>query len=96
MNLRQLARDESCVRCGAQDGTVVLAHYTGARRLSYGGGFGIKVRDIYAAYLCSKCHSFMDREHRDKVNKWEHSEEFQHYILLTIGRLMDRGRLVVK
>ena len=91
--LREAARDQSCVRCGKQDGTVVLAHYTGARRMHYGGGFGIKCRDIFGAHLCGECHQWMDQLSRDKSRKWEHSEEFQHFILLTIKRLQDQGVL---
>jgi hypothetical protein len=83
--LRDAARDQSCVRCGAHDGTVVGAHYTGAR------GLGRKVHDLCIAHLCSACHAFMDREHRSKVNKWEHSEEFLYLILLTQLRLWEQG-----
>lgn len=89
-DLRQLARDESCVRCGAQDGTVVLAHYTGMRRLSYGGGFGIKVSDAVGAYLCASCHRHMDTESRSKSRAVEHSEEFLHLCALTWIRLADK------
>ena len=49
MNLRELARGQSCIRCGADDGTVVLAHYTGVRREAFGGGFGKKVHDAVVA-----------------------------------------------
>lgn len=91
-SLRELARDQSCVRCGAHDGTVVLAHYTGARRCSYGGGFGIKVDDVAGAHLCAACHRYMDTESRDKAEKWLHSEEFLHLCMLTILRLRTQGR----
>lgn len=87
MNLRQLARDESCVRCGTQDGSVVLAHYTGMRRLSYGGGFGIKVHDAIGAHLCRACHEYMDRVSRSKSRAVEHSEEFLHLCALTWMRI---------
>ena len=88
--LRQAARDQPCVRCGREDGTVVLAHYTGVRRLSYGGGFGMKVSDIIGAHLCGECHKHMDTE-RDKDNRWLHSEEFLHLCALTIKRLYAQG-----
>lgn len=93
MNLRDLARDQRCVRCGRQDGSIVLAHYTGARRLSYQGGYGIKVNDICGAHLCGKCHLEMDTLSRDKTQKWLHSEEFLHLCMLTIMRLMEQGHL---
>jgi hypothetical protein len=89
--LRQAARDQSCVRCGKQDGTVVCCHYTGVRRGSYGGGLGIKVHDLIGAHLCGECHRFMDTTGRKKDDKWLHSEEFQHLVLLTILRLHDQG-----
>ena len=87
--LREAAQDQPCVRCGSHDG-VVLCHYTGVRRLHYGGGFGIKVNDVVGAHLCGKCHKEMDTDSRCKALRWEHSEEFQHYILLTIIRLLDQ------
>jgi hypothetical protein len=95
MNLRDAARDQSCVRCGAHDGTVVGAHYTGARRLSLGGGFGKKVHDLFIADLCADCHRLMDSESRDKATKWEHSEEFLFLILQTIGRRLEQGVITV-
>ena len=93
MNLRAHAQGQNCVRCGhdGSDGTVVLAHYTGARRLAYRGGYGLKSNDLCAAHLCGPCHEHMDRLSREKETKWEHSEEFQHYVLLTILRLWDQG-----
>lgn len=92
MNLRKLAEGQACVRCGAIEG-VVLCHYTGVRRGAYGGGLGIKVDDAIAAHLCQACHLYMDTLSRNKSLKWEHSEEFQHYILLTILRLKEQGHL---
>lgn len=92
-NLRKLACDQRCIRCGKQDGTVVLCHYTGARRLSYGGGFGVKVHDLAGAHLCSECHRFMDTLAREKDMKWEHSEEFLNCVLLTILRLEQQGHI---
>jgi hypothetical protein len=94
--LRNAARGESCVRCGAQDETVVGAHYTGYRRLSYGGGLGRKVHDLLIAHLCENCHHWMDTESREKHHGYEHSEEFQHLILLTLLRLLDRDVIAVR
>jgi hypothetical protein len=90
------ARDTACVKCGAQDGTIVAAHYSGARRLSYGGGYGIKVHDFLIAHLCGNCHREMDFLFRDKEKKWLHSEEFLHYIVLTLARLFEDGVVGVK
>lgn len=71
----------------------MLCHYTGVRREAYGGGYGIKVKDVVGAHLCQRCHKEMDTHSRDKARKWEHSEEFQHYVLLTIIRWIEEGVL---
>jgi transcription elongation factor Elf1 len=91
MSLRDLARDQACVRCSKQDGSTVLAHYTGPRRHAYGGGFGIKCHDSIGAWLCGVCHKWMDTESRDKSAKWEHSEEFLHLVALTVRRMWELG-----
>ena len=79
------------MRCGADDETIVLCHYTGFRRHDFGGGFGIKVHDAVGAHLCAKCHELMDRTSRSKVSAIDHSEEFLHLCALTIIRLFDKG-----
>jgi hypothetical protein len=88
--LRTCAKDQPCVRCKRQDGSVVLAHYTGVRRLDYGGGFGVKVNDLIGAHLCAGCHKHFDQLSRSKASRWEHSEEFLHYCVLTILRLEEQ------
>jgi hypothetical protein len=92
--LREASRDQSCVRCGKRDGTIVGAHYTGARRLALGGGFGKKCHDLFIADLCHTCHIEMDTK-RDKDTKWEHSEEFLFLIVQTIGRRLEQGVITV-
>lgn len=87
--LRQAAKGQACVRCGVEDGTVVLAHYTGARRLSYQQR--TKSHDLVGAHLCLLCHQHMDTGSRVKAARWEHSEQFQHYCLLTAIRLWEQG-----
>lgn len=91
--LRKTAEGQDCVRCGGNKESVVLAHYTGVRRLAYRGGFGLKVQDICAAHLCHRCHIEMDTLLRDKDKKWEHSEEFLHLCMLTILRLAEQGEI---
>lgn len=93
MSLRDKARDQSCVRCGAEDGTVVLAHYFGPRRHNYGGGMSRKGSDLIAAHLCANCHSYMDRESRNKESRWLLSEEFLHLCALTLLRLERMGAI---
>jgi len=95
--LRKAAEGQNCIRCNFKDDTTVGAHYTGARRMSYGGGFGRKVHDLVMAHLCARCHTWMDQlARKDGSPEWEHSEEFLHLVMLTIIRLFDQGYLVVK
>lgn len=91
-DLTKLAKDQECIRCGSTVG-VVLCHYTGVRRQSLGGGFGIKVADIAGAHMCGSCHEYMDRLSRNKEKKWEHSEEFLFYVVLTVKRLVEQEKL---
>ena len=91
--LLDLSRDEDCVRCGCMFGTVVPAHYTGPRREAYGGGIGVKVHDFIVADLCDECHAYMDRISRDKEGRWGHSEEFLHYVILTLAKRFVRGQI---
>lgn len=92
--LTELARDQTCVRCGGTHG-VVLAHYFGPRRSHYGGGMGIKGHDLIGAHLCQACHTLMDTTSKDKEGRWLHSEEFLHYVAMTLIRLYEQGRLVI-
>jgi hypothetical protein len=89
VNLRDLAEGQACVACSKQDGTIVLAHYTGVRRGEFGGGLGLKVSDAVGAHLCSFCHEVMDRKSRIKAERWDHSELFLSYCAHTWIRLVD-------
>lgn len=92
--LREAARGQTCVVPGCGDTeTVVLAHYFGVRRHDYGGGMGRKGSDLIAAHLCGRHHLEMDQLSRDKSQKWEHSEQFLHYVALTILRLHEQGKI---
>lgn len=106
--LRDAAEGQRCIRC-ANDQAVVGAHYTGARRLAYHGGLGIKVHDLAMAHLCQGCHTWMDQllraqpkrddeqdEDDEDVRKWMHSEEFLHLCMMTVIRLYEQGTLIVK
>lgn len=84
------ANGESCVRCGSM-GTTVLAHYTGLRQHDYGKGKGIKGSDLIAAHLCFSCHTHFDQYLSG--NDWERSEEFLHFVSMTIIRLARRGKI---
>lgn len=95
--LTKAANGQSCVRCGADDGTIVLCHYSGPYQHKLGKGRGIKGADIAAADLCSKCHAFFD-EYRSEVSEgWKvaRSEEFLAACLLTVIRRIQQGILKV-
>lgn len=79
------------MRCGARDGTVVLAHYFGPRRHAYGGGLSLKGHDAIGAWLCMRCHALMDTFGREKLTRWEASEEMLHLCALTWLRLIEQG-----
>lgn len=55
--LTQSAKNERCVSCGADDGTIVWAHSNSQK---HGKGMAIKAHDLFGAYLCHKCHSSYD------------------------------------
>lgn len=56
--LLALARDQACVMCGCQDGTIVSAH---SNLLEHGKGKGLKAHDGMIAWLCYRCHSNLDQ-----------------------------------
>lgn len=55
--LTQSAKNEACVACGADDGTIVWAH---SNEQKHGKGMGIKSHDLFGAYLCMACHHNYD------------------------------------
>ena len=89
--LREAANGQSCVRCGIQDETVVLAHYSGPWQHRFGKGCRIKGADAAGADLCVKCHKWFD-EYEDG-NTVERSEEFLACCLLTVIRRIQQGIL---
>ena len=82
--LTQASKGRTCVNCGADDGTIVRAHYSGIRALSYGKGRGIKGHDVIAADLCARCHNRLD-QYTDG-NAIDQSEQFLHLCALTLVR----------
>ncbi len=52
--LLALARGQSCVNCGADDGTVIPAHS------NFGKGMSIKASDATVMFLCVRCHDMLD------------------------------------
>lgn len=97
--LRDAANGQSCVRCNADDGTIVLCHYSGSWQHKFGKGMRIKGADIAGADLCSTCHKFFDEyESRAGASEgWKiaRSEEFLAACLLTVIRRIQQGIIKV-
>lgn len=85
--LRDAARGQSCVRCGSEDETVVLAHLP----ISGEFGTGLKTHDIVGAHLCRPCH-----EHVDGPEGRRDYELRFHLLVETQVRLMRQGVLCVR
>jgi hypothetical protein len=66
--LTQSAKHESCVSCGADDGTIVWAH---SNEQKHGKGMGIKAHDLFGAYLCVRCHEKLDRHQFTEFPQYE-------------------------
>jgi hypothetical protein len=85
------AKNQACIRCANNDGTVVAAHFFGVFRHRLGGGMGHKVGDHCTADLCSTCHAFFDNY--ETPNDYERAAEFLVMILKTIERRLNQGVL---
>ena len=98
------ARDQSCVNCGAADGTVVAAHYTGMRANWLGKGTANKPHDVCVADLCFRCHAAFDHHKQsartdgatDFQKKIDLSEQFLFLIVKTLLRRIDQGVVTIK
>ena len=93
--LRKAARGQSCVRCGAADDTVVLAHYSGPWQHRFGKGLQIKGADIAGADLCARCHKFFDEYESQEgaSERWRaaRSDEFLACCMMTVIRRIQQG-----
>lgn len=56
--LRDDARGQVCAHCGADDETIVSAHANGN---ASGKGMGHKGSDALTAWMCYRCHSWLDQ-----------------------------------
>jgi hypothetical protein len=88
-NLRKLARDRDCtIRlpgiCCHDPSTVVGAHF----RLPGLSGMGLKPDDLFIAYACGPCHSYVDT-HKDAETQLAHA----HGVFRTQAMLLREGIL---
>ena len=79
-----------CMACGTNDETIVSAH---SNQIADGKGTGIKAHDFRIAFLCSKCHFFVDQGNATKEEKKEVWEAAHR---ATIGWLFLNNRLMYK
>lgn len=90
------ARDQACVNCGAEDGTVVAAH---SNRSIHGKGAMLKAHDCFVAHLCARCHGWLDQGGgSDPTGMWtvkEKDEFFARCMDRTLLRLFQQGKLRV-
>ena len=84
--LTDLARGQSCVECGANDGATVWAH---SNLLEHGKGRGIKAHDAAGMFLCARCHAELDSG--TSMNREEKREFTMRNIVRTHARLWDLG-----
>lgn len=93
------ARDMVCQNCGLQDGSVVSAH---SNLQEHGRGSHHKSHDCFIAWLCHRCHDFLDRASTgmDPTNTWKPTREdkremFMRAMHRTWFELFRLGRLRV-
>jgi len=86
----ELAHSSVCQGCGTSDGTIVAAHSNQQRD---GKGMGIKANDYRIAYLCFKCHCYIDSD--PKATKEEKREKWEEAHRDTIGWLFDNGHIKI-
>jgi len=93
--LTQSAKGKDCIRCGAPD--AYACHYNGVRQHSFGKGRGIKCNDIATAELCYNCDATFSEGHMPEncTDKWQRSEEFAYYIIMTNIRRFNNGVIKV-
>ena len=106
MNLREAANGQSCIKCGAANGTTVLCHYSGPFQHRFGKGRAIKGNDAAGADLCDECHKYFDEyksvtaSKNDKeayqLQRVERSEHFLALCMLTVIRRIQQGALIIK
>ena len=83
-----------CIRCDREDGTVCGRHYNGLRQHQYGKGRAIKCQPLAVADFCTRCDAEFQEgsvPKSDYARRIEYSEEFQHWVLMTLIRRAELG-----
>ena len=91
--ITESSRGSTCIRCGASG--AYSCHYNGPRQHDYGKGRGIKCDDNATAEFCKACDdvftegsyaNVMIRAIERWESKWDRSEWFLHWCMMTIIR----------
>ena len=92
--LRDDARGQSCTNCDADDETIVSSHMNGN---GSGKGTGHKGSDAWTAWLCYRCHAWLDQgKGSDPTGVWNESrsdkkEMWIRSYLETMQRRFEKG-----
>jgi hypothetical protein len=91
--LRQSARHETCVACGADDGTIVWAHSNEQR---HGKGQSCKAHDLLGLYLCFRCHLWYDSGPAPRAEKQAFFREHYPITMERVAAKLAAGELTLK
>jgi hypothetical protein len=83
--LLDLARDQACVECGRNDGTVVAAHSNEDK------GMGMKTSDATVMFLCGPCH--FEYDNGTRMTREERRQFAYRNNAKTLRLLLVRGYL---
>lgn len=88
--LLELMRECPCASCGAEDGTVVAAHFNDIEFKS----LGMKSPDWAVCALCHRCHGEYDQGR--SMQKWERKEFWLRCFLKTQGHLWETKKICIR
>lgn len=100
-SLLELAKYMPCQGCGAEDGTIVMAHSNFA---IHGKAKGMKAHDCFVAALCQECHAWLDSGTKPYFNgygmQWQPTREdklefFRRSMESTVLHIWRTGAVVV-
>ena len=90
------ARGESCTNCETEDDTTVSAH---SNWPDHGKGMSLKAHDCFIAFLCFRCHSWLDQgsgmDPTGRYTVYEKREMFDACRDKTLLRLFQQGKVKV-
>ena len=89
------SRYNPCIRCKSIE-TTCGRHYNGLRQHQYGKGRGRNGHPATVADYCRVCDADFQEgsvSKDDLIKRIEYSEEFQHWILMSLIRRFERGVL---